>query len=221
MYTLKMIALTLFTVIHTIALWIPERILWLIGIPVIPIALCFKQPFATRNGFDSFRLPGWADWCWGNRDDGVGDENHAVNDCGAVSLESYNEGSSTNFWLWLAFRNPCHNLSQFSLFSADLSKIKYVDWFGDVFVDNRLDSKGICQSGFQVVSGLGKWYFRSGLYYISKPNSKGRVIRLRMGYKLQPRHFMMVGDKYKPSLGTENLVTWTLSFSPSKRVLDQ
>lgn len=216
---MKAALIVVWTVIWSFALWIPERILWLLGLPLVAIS----SPFAhvhptklTRDGKPLWVLPFWTDWCWGNKDDGFGDINSAVNDLGYKSWEEYMSNGFWSQWHWLAIKNPCHNMNHnIWLYNCNFNRAKNVDFAGSENVDNRMDSNGKLMSGFQCVWASGSFlYFRSGIYWIL-PLWSGRCLRLRLGAKIQPRHMIESIREKEP------VVLWTLSFSPYKRVITQ
>jgi hypothetical protein len=212
----KVILIALYTIVQAFILWVPERILWLIGLFAVAVALPFGRYSTdkyTAGGTPLFELPAWANWCWGNDRDGVGDTNWIINDCGYGMISDYHESAWFKKWVWLAWRNPCHNLTRYKLYSADTSKLHAIYWFGDECVDNRIipGSDNLSMAGWQVVWGVGgSWLdFRSGVYVVIRLFKTERCIRIRIGYKLTPHTDFNSG-----------VLGWTNSFfSPFKKMI--
>lgn len=212
---MKAILATIYCVIHTLILWIPERILWLIGLFVVPVALLFakdKPGTELPNGWALRQLPWWA-YLWSNKDDGsLGDKegNWAHKD-----LERHDFSRARKFWSqyrWLALRNPVHNLCLTWLYNANFNRIKSINYAGGYDVDNRYneDVRSV-KSGFNVVWASGSWlYLRCGINLIKRWGNSDRCLRIRLGYKVLPKHC----DGLRP-----DRVTWTMTISPRKMIL--
>jgi hypothetical protein len=196
-----------YTIVVSFWLFLFERLLWLICLPLVLIALPFRH---MENGL--YKLPFWIDWACGNKHDGFGDFNYATHDCAYDSLASYNDARFRLEWFtWLMFRNPMHNLcDNVPLFNCDFSKVSNVMWSGDEVVDNRSNADGSLQTGFQVCWATGSWYLRSGVFWVFKLSST-RVFRFRVGFKLQPRHV-----RQEERVGK---VLWTFSPINFKKVI--
>jgi len=208
--------LLLYSLIFHTLLFIFERVVWFLGLFLIPIGLAFSyidQTKLTSEGFQLYRLPSWLNRAYGNDKDGFGDTNYAVNTCKYPSLTEYNTKAWYKHWVWLAWRNPCHNFCiTIPIYHIDFSKVKSISYIGNAIVDNRvIDSKG--QAGFQFVWATGGWRLYTGIYFVIRYGSSMKCFRFRVGYKIQPK------DVEK--LGSSERALWTFSFfSPFKSMIN-
>lgn len=210
---MKLVLLTIYCIIHTLILWLPERVLWLLGLIIIPIALPFARDSETEkreNGWALRQLPSWA-YLWSNKDDGsLGDKegNWAHNDLDCADFTKARK--LWNQYVWLAWRNPVHNLCSTWLYNANFKRIKSVGYAGAYDVDNRYNDNGSVKTGFNVVWATGNWlYLRCGINIIMRYGKSDRCLRIRLGYKVLPNH----QDNHPDA------VTWTMTISPYKRIL--
>ena len=189
-----------------------ERIVWLICLPLVAVALPFRHASTTQltgDGNVLWKLPFWINWCAGNDNDGFGDWRHAVEDCGYAGIDGYNTFSMKNYWLWycwLMLRNPMHNLNRnIWAYHCNFKRVNNVYFVGGKQVDNRYNTDGTLQSGLQICWATGAWmYLRAGLFLVL-PLWGSKCFRLRIGYKVQPRHCDVIERQNEPQ------VLWTFS----------
>lgn len=196
--------------LHTLALWIPERVIWLCGLIFLPFLIPFRvhNPNLTRpNGWSMVNLP-IPNLPWDNYDDGLLGDREG-NWCRMHSPET-NFKKVEKFWpmfKYVGLRNPCHNLCKVWLYNCDMKRVKKVRVWGKPNVDSRIGEDGEVMSGWQIVVATGSWFYIRGGIYVVIPYNKAKCIRLRLGYKVTPR------------TRSDEKVTWTLSFSPYKSVI--
>lgn len=209
--------IVIYTLIVNIPRFIFERVIWLIGLPVIALAMPFKYYHPTKLTLGKqklYQLPKFINYIWGNDEDGFGDKNYAVKDCGYSSLDEYNERAWFKQWVWLAWRNPCHNLNiNFPLYHVNLKKVTSLEVYGTRPVSNRFNKDGTCQNGFQVAMAYGNnGYLRTGFYAVFRWFKTSYCCRIRIGFKLTEREIRNIGKPDKR--------LWTFTQAFRKKILE-
>lgn len=190
----------IWSVIYIVGLRI---LMTIVGMPIVAIGLLFKKVTGEAKPFlyypqhtdkwQKVNLPKLL-WPWDNQRDGAkGDVRGQYwiaddpKDDEKLLYPAFMEGNDyLKYWYWLVLRNPCNNFSRFTrLMSCNVHDVKehgFMEYEGDYRVNGKEYGN---QTVYMHLDGRTYW----GHYSLRKLSSKYDLY-LRMGWKIEPRHFL-------------------------------
>lgn len=196
--------------IQNIILLIINIVTLVLGFIAVPIGLLFLQDGkSVSDGRPIKNLPKWL-WLWGNDADGSDGDNRLWWDKNAdeqvlfglfpflrkkgINVPTLNSKNYLSRLWWMAIRNPANNLRFVPYISCPVKECN-VTFFGQYEVKDKLGKEG-----WQLVIAKHKkkdmiWM---GLYWVIKYPNSNLGLRMRFGYKVQPKDYI---DPSKLTLG--------------------
>jgi len=188
----------------------------LLGLVMVPLGYFFIQKGKpnrygelTQEHSDKYKLLGSSGqwdfwnmprflWIWGNDEDGLLGEPSGKHSARV-------RGKERSFWgiyQWAALRNPANNLRYSEILSCYVDRCDLV-WSGasDLLPEAKFPVRIALNDNNPVKPG---WYFvkatdrtNSKVYYcyrLVKPLKSGRVLHIRLGFKIKPKHAFETQD---------------------------